>query len=314
MKAHMWLAIGSAAIISSVVAVADVPLAGQRAGGAAAAAAAEPRWTPASKVADGQPDLTGTWTNFDSTPMEPAGQGSAPGPSYAADFDHVDSPISPTRRSMVVDPPGGVVKIKKDAEDFRDYHRARITDHWLHQSPWERCITRGVPGIMLPSNYNNGYEIRQVPGAVVIHHEMIHETRIIPLDGRPHLSPKVRLWMGDSRGRWEGNTLVVETTNFNDRGWIANNGAAGRLRGVPVSDALKVTERFTRASQNLMNYEFVVDDPDEYDGPWKVAMPLNRDPNYRILEYACHEGNNAMVGTLTLGREREKKAAAAEKK
>ena len=89
---------------------------------------------------------------------------------------------------MVVDPPDGKVLIKPFAEERRDYDRARITDHWLHQSPWERCITRGVPGIMLPSNYNNGYEIRQVPGCVVIHHEMIHETRIIPVDGRPHLA------------------------------------------------------------------------------------------------------------------------------
>jgi len=240
--------------------------------------------------------------------------GRSTGASYAGDFDHIDSPVSPTRPSMVVEPADGKVRIKKFAEDKRDYDRARITDHWLHQSPWERCITRGVPGIMLPSNYNNGYEIRQVPGYVVIHHEMIHETRVIPIDGRPHLPPKVRLWMGDSRGHFEGNTLVVDTTNFNDRGWITNNGASGRLRGVPVSEALKVTERFTRVSQDLINYEFRVEDPNVYDGPWKVAMPLNRDPNYRLLEYACHEGNNAMVSTLTLGREREKKAAAAEKK
>ena len=312
MNKGAWLAGGSIAVVLGTVTLLQVSLIGQRA--STPAATAPQRGQPASTTAIGQPDLTGTWTNFDSTPMEPPDVAKIPGASYAGDFDHIDSPVSKTRRSMVVDPPDGKVRIKPFAEERRDYDRARITDHWLHQSPWERCITRGVPGIMLPSNYNNGYEIKQIPGYVVIHHEMIHETRIIPVDGRPHLPPKVRLWMGDSRGHFEGNTLVVETTNFNDRGWITNNGASGRLRGVPVSDALKVTERFTRVSQDLMNYEFQVEDPNVYDGPWKVAMPLNRDPNYRILEYACHEGNNAMVSTLTLGRQREKKAAGAEKK
>ena len=119
-----------------------------------------------TNLSDGQPDLRGTWTNFDSTPMEP--DSTIKGASYAGAFDQVDSPISPMRRSMVVEPANGLVRIKPFAEEDRDYHRARITDHWLHQSPWERCITRGVPGIMLPSNYNNGYEIRQSTGLVVM--------------------------------------------------------------------------------------------------------------------------------------------------
>jgi hypothetical protein len=313
MTKRAWIWTLNLVAASLIIAVGQAQIAGQATKTSAPAnAKAERPWTPASKTPDGQPDLQGTWTNFDSTPME-VELGRPTGASYAGDFDHIDSPVSPTRPSMVVEPADGKVRIKAPAEQRRDYDRARITDHWLHQSPWERCITRGVPGIMLPSNYNNGYEIRQIPGFVVIHHEMIHETRVIPLDGRPHISPKVRLWMGDSRGRWEGNTLVVETTNFNDKGWITNNGASGRLRGVPVSEALKVTERFTRVSEDKINYEFRVEDPNEFDAPWKVAMPLNRDPNYKILEYACHEGNNAMVNTLTLGREREKKAAAAGK-
>jgi hypothetical protein len=307
---RLWIWIGSLpAVLAIVWAAAQASVTGQTSQNAATRT--QKPWTSASRTPDGQPDLRGTWTNFDSTPMEP--DSTIKGASYAGAFDQVDSPISPTRRSMVVEPADGRVRIKPFAEEERDYHRARITDHWLHQSPWERCITRGVPGIMLPSNYNNGYEIRQSPGLVVIHHEMIHETRVIPVDGRPRLPPKVRLWMGDSRGRWDGNTLIVETTNFNDRGWITNNGASGRLRGVPISEALKVTERFTRVSENLINYEFAVEDPNVYDAPWKVAMPLNLDPNYRILEYACHEGNNAMVGTLTLGRNREKRAAAEKK-
>ena len=126
--------------------------------------------------------------------------------------------MSPTRRSMVVDPPDGRVPVMKWAEDKRDYDLAHLEDHYVHESVWVRCITRGVPGAMFPAGYNNGYEIIQIPGYVIIAYEMIHDTRIIPLDGRPHVGPNIRLWNGDARGRWEGNTLVVDTTNFNDKG------------------------------------------------------------------------------------------------
>jgi hypothetical protein len=112
-------------------------------------------------------------------------------------------------------------------------------------SPWDRCITRG-PGAMFPAGYNNAYKIVQTPGYVVILYEMIHEARVIPIDGRPHLDKSVRLWTGDPRGHWDGNTLVVETTNFNGLGWIATNAASARIRGVPHSDALRLVERFTR--------------------------------------------------------------------
>jgi hypothetical protein len=270
-------------------------------------------WTP-RLTADGQPDLQGTWVNFDSTPFEADAAAPSlfdnpvnPPPHWA---DH-DSPMSPTRRSMVVDPPDGRVPVMPWAEAERDYDLAHLEDAPQHETPWVRCITRGVPGGMLPAGYNNGYEIIQIPGYVVIVYEMIHETRIIPLDGRPHVGANIRMWAGDSRGRWEGNTLVVETTNFNDKGVIASSAAAGRLRGIPHSDELRVVERFTRISEDVINYSATVTDPKVYTAPWTVALPLNRDPAYKIYEYACHEGNLAMANALSAGRARERAAAEA---
>jgi hypothetical protein len=146
---------------------------------------------------------------------------------------------------------------------------------------------------------------------VVILYEMIHDARIIPLDGRPHAGPKVRLWMGDSRGHWEGRTLVVETTNFNDKGWIASHGAAGRMKGVPQSEALRVIERFTRIDAGTISYEAIIEDPQVYTRPWKVAMPLERDEEYQIFEYACHEGNKSVENVLRGGRALENTAEAA---
>jgi len=136
----------------------------------------------------------------------------------------------------------------------------------------------------------------------VIRYEMIHEARIIPMDGRPHLSPHIRQWNGDPRGHWEGNTLVVDTTNFHDRGSIATSAATGRIRGIPQSEALHVIERFTRMDAKTINYEVTIDDANVYAKPWKVAIPLNRDPEYRIYEYACHEGNYAIPNELSGGR------------
>jgi hypothetical protein len=271
-------------------------------------------WVPRVN-ADGQPDLQGTWVNFDNTPFEADAasltlfDNPVNPPAHWADHD---SPMSPTRRSMVVDPPDGRVRVMKWAEDKRDYDLAHLEDAPQYETPWVRCITRGVPGGMLPAGYNNGYEIIQIPGYVVIVYEMIHETRIIPLDGRPHVGANIRLWSGDSRGRWEGNTLVVETTNFNDKGVIASSAAAGRLRGVPHSEELHVVERFTRISEDVINYSATVTDPKVYETPWTVALPLNRDPSYKIYEYACHEGNLAMANALSAGRARERAAEGAE--
>jgi hypothetical protein len=167
-------------------------------------------------------------------------------------------------------------------------------------SVWDRCITRGAPAGMFPAGYNNAYQIVQSKGYVVIHYEMIHEARIIPIDGRPHLPANVRSWNGDPRGRWEGNTLVVDTTNYNSKGWIATAAAGGRIKGVPQTESLHVVERFTRIDANTIDYEATIDDPKMFTRPWTVSVPLHRDPTYRIYEYACHEGNYA-VGNILRG-------------
>jgi hypothetical protein len=275
-------------------------------------AAAE--WTP-RLTADGQPDLQGTWVNFDSTPFESdttGPLGSIPNVNPPAHWADHDSPMSPKRRSMVVDPPDGRVPVMKWAEDKRDYDLAHLEDAPQHETPWVRCITRGVPGGMFPAGYNNGYEIVQIPGYVIIVYEMIHDTRIIPLDGRPHVGPSIRLWNGDPRGRWEGNTLVVETTNFNDKGAIATSAATGRMRGIPHSEELHVVERFTRVSEDVIDYSVTITDPKVYTAPWTVRLPLNRDPSYLMFEYACHEGNLALPNALRAGRVRERAAKSAE--
>ena len=178
---------------------------------------------------------------------------------------------------------------------------------WEDFSFYIRCISRGVAGSILPVIYGNGTQIIQAPGYVTLLQEMVHEARVIPLDGRPHANPNTRTYMGDSRGHWEGNTLVVETTNFlpNKTGIGLNGG------GTPTSDALKTIERFTRADANTINYEMTIDDSKVYTKPWKVGFPITLEPGYQNFEYACHEGNYAMFDSLSGARAIEK---AAEKK
>jgi hypothetical protein len=262
------------------------------------------KWT-LQRTPDGQPDLQGIWVNFDRTPFEmPAAEPevSTRLPGGPANWADHDSPTNARRPSMVVDPPEGRVPVLPWAEAKRDYDLARVGDSWEHETPWVRCITRGIPAGMFPAAYNNAYQIMQVPGYVVIFYEMIHETRVIPIDGRPHVGRNIRLWNGDPRGHWEGTTLIVETTNFNNKSSIATSAATGRMRGVPQSDASRLVERFTPVDANTINYEVTVEDPKVYSRPWKVALPLNRDQNYRMFEYACHEGNNSIANELRAGR------------
>jgi hypothetical protein len=174
--------------------------------------------------------------------------------------------------------------------------------------PYDRCLSRGLIASIFPSGYSNGNEIVQAPGYVVIRHEMIHETRIIPLDGRPHLSSAIRGYMGDSRGRWQGNTLIVETTNFNGKFGARRNGS-----DIPMSDALRVVERFTRTDPQTLLYEVTVDDPKTWTRPWSVAYPLQQDFEYGLLEYACHEGNLYAMQNMLSGARAEERAAAGKK-
>jgi hypothetical protein len=221
-------------------------------------------------------------------------------------FDSGTKVVGSRRTSLVVEPKDGKVPLKSEAEAKRDFNAAHIEDSYEHMSVWDRCITRGVPAGIFPAGYNNAYQITQIPGYVVILYEMIHEARIVPLDGRPHLPSTVKLWNGDSRARWDGDTLVIDTTNYNSKGWIATSAATGRIKGIPQSEALHVVERFTRVDRDTINYEVTIDDPNMYTQPWKVAMPLSRDPGYQIFEYACQEGNQAVGNILSGGRAAEK--------
>ena len=300
---------------------------------------AGPAWA-SPRTSDGQPDLEGTWTNATITPLERpralAGKaflteaeaaafekqvaeqrerldtaGTLDSGSYNQFWYDAGTTVLSTRQtSLVVDPPDGQVPVRRSAEARRDDYAARSTDSCEFMSVWDRCITRGIPGSMFPAGYNNAYQIIQTPGYVTIVYEMIHDARIIPLDNRPPPPPRVQTWMGESRGRWDGNTLVIETTNFNDKGWITTSAASGRIKGIPHTDKLRVTERLTRISRDEISYSATIEDPDIYTRPWTVAFPLTSEPDYRMYEYACHEGNYSIENILRGARAQEKAAAA----
>jgi hypothetical protein len=290
-------------------------------------------WTPAQTV-DGQPDLEGVWTNSTLTPLERpaefAGKETLTA-QEAADYvkrllqqvssdrrdggpqvdvgrsynefwrDRGNDLVADRRTSLISNPPDGRIpaltpEAQKRVEATRAYLRDHATDGPEGRSMAERCLawaTAGPP--MLPGPYNNDVQILQSSGHVVILNEMIHDTRVIPLDGRPHVSADIRQWMGDSRGHWEGKTLVVDTTNFSSE---------YSFRGSDQN--LHLTERFTRVSQDVIQYEFTVDDPTAFTKPWTARIPLNKTSD-RVYEYACHEGNYALTDILAGARAAEKK-------
>jgi hypothetical protein len=213
--------------------------------------------------------------------------------------------------SLVVDPPDGRLPPLTAAAQQRVAARAAErklrgpADSWEDRSLYERCITRGILGL-LPVIYNNGTQIVQSPDSVAFTYEMIHEARLIPLDGRPHVGSSIRSYMGNSRGRWEGNTLVIETTNF-----LPERTAAG---GTPTSDAFRLIERLTRVGENTLQYEATIHDEKTWTRPWTISLPLTRDNSgFPVFEYACHEGNYALEGILS-GARAEEKAAEANRK
>jgi hypothetical protein len=162
----------------------------------------------------------------------------------------------------------------------------------------DRCITRGLPQTWYPSEYNNGFQIVQSADSVTIWYERLHEARVIPLDGRPHLPGHLRQWLGDSRGRWEGNTLVIDVTNFSDNTTFRKS-----------SSTLHLIERITRVGPDTVRVEVTVDDPTTWTRPWTFAVTGKKDPAYwQILEYACHEGNYGMRNMLSASRAEEKAA------
>ena len=205
------------------------------------------------------------------------------------------------RTSMVVDPADGRIPALTDEATQRQASRAQArarsgrgpSDSWEDRSLYDRCITRGLPAVMFPIIYNNNERIVQGPGYVAITYEMIHETRLIPLDGRPHAPAHLRMLMGDARGHWEGDTLVIDTTNFTDRTNYRGSG-----------ETLHLTERFTRGDKG-MRYEVTVNDGHTFVKPWTAALNLTATSN--LYEYGCHEGNYAMKNILSAARSEEKR-------
>ena len=204
------------------------------------------------------------------------------------------------RTSLVVDPADGRIPALTDEATARQASRAQArartgrgpADSWDDRSLFDRCITRGLPAVMFPAIYNNNERIVQGPGYVAITYEIVHETRIIPLDGRPHSPARFRMLMGDARGHWDGDTLVVDTTNFTDRTNYRGSG-----------ETLHLTERFTRGDKGI-RYEVTVNDGHTFVKPWTAALNLTATSN--IYEYACHEGNYSMANILSAARAEEK--------
>jgi hypothetical protein len=223
-------------------------------------------------------------------------------------LDYGKRVVGTRRTSLIVDPPDGKIPPltpegqKRSAERRAAAKTHGPADSYEDRSLQERCITRGLPEVTLPGPYNNNMQIVQTPGYVMIFTEMIHDARVVPMDGRPHNSPNLRSWMGDSRGRWEGNTLVVDTTNFTDR---------TNFRGAGAN--LHLVERFTRVDADTIEYQFTLDDPTTWTRPWTVAYPIVKTEG-PIYEFACHEGNYGLRGILSGARYEEKVAEEADHK
>jgi hypothetical protein len=287
------------------------------------------------KTADGAPDLTGNWTNATYTPLERPAQFAGREfftreeavafvksrdenfNAQAADDIHYDNAlwqsenyskgVNSLRTSLIIDPPDGRIPALVEAARARpagpvvgEAQASRRADSYENRTLAERCITWGNDGPpMMPVGYNANLDILQGQGYVIVRNEMIHAARLIPTDGsRPALGGKIRNGSGDSRGHWEGNTLVVVTTNFNDRTRFRNSTAA-----------LKVTEKFTRTDADTVDYQFTVEDPNTWTRPWTAAVPLRKVPG-PIYEYGCHEGNYGLPNILRAQRVEDAKAAA----
>jgi hypothetical protein len=293
------------------------------------------------RLADGHPDMQGIWDFRSATPLERparfAGRefmtpdevveyerlaleredGRPPDDARSLEeqsvhpvwwLDYGKTVVKTARTSLIVDPADG--RMPAQTPDARQRLAARRADARTHgpadsyenRSLQERCITRGLPEVILPGPYNNNLQIVQTPGYVVLMTEMIHDARVVPLDGRPHAPSTLRAWMGDSRGRWEGDTLVVDTINFTDRTNFRGSG-----------EHLHLVERFTRLDADTIDYRFTVEDPTTWTRPWTVAYPIVKTDG-PIYEFACHEGNYGLRDILTGARYEEKLAGEAERK
>ena len=274
----------------------------------------------------GHPDLQGIWNNSTTTPLEQltdeeraqdrvarrpvieATRGT--GAAWPEQKGRLEQP------SLIVDPPDGRMSMTAEAvQRLIERENARAdrgeSDSWLDRNSWERCLTRTLPVAMIPNLYNANYQILQTPDHVVLVMEMIHEARIIPLGGGSRASGRIRQWLGDSRGYWDGETLVVETLHFNSRldggdyqpSHIIQTGHRGS------GESLRLVERFTRVDADTIDYRFTVEDQTTYTRPYTAAIPMNRSAaDVTLFEYACHEGNYGMANLLRAGRSDEQQA------
>jgi hypothetical protein len=342
MTSRVLVSLGAVGFLLIALArLATAPLTAQAPGQAGTSVTAAKPWTM-SRTPDGQPDLQGFWTNTTYVPLErpknvtkafytkeevaevikraAAVEAEQTEPGTVADvhydftqfgLDRSQSALALNlRTSLIVDPPDGRIPpmtaegLKRAAE--RAELRKRMggpTDAAENQPLSVRCIIMdriGPP--MLAGAYNNNYQIVQTPGYVMILVEMIHDVRIIPLDGRPHLPAKVRQWTGSYRGHWDGNTLVVESTNFNGKNPFQGS-----------SENMRLVERFTRIDENTLRYQFTVDDPSTWTRPWSAEVPWAKTIG-PLFEHACHEGNYGLANILAGARVEEKRAAGAPSK
>ena len=275
----------------------------------------------------GEPDLQGVWHSNSShgIPLErPEGveaeeltveeavarrEGGTLGSIWGYDREWRDTTLGygnqsvSTQVAMVIDPPDGrIPALTPEGEELAAQAQSEARRYVRGPSagpedltPYVRCITRGLPGMMLPSVYNNGLQIVQGPGYVAITKEMIHETRVIPTTPQPEAGPGLKLWLGVPQGRWEDDTLVIETTNFNGRS--SYRGSTGDL---------KLTERYRRIGPGMLEYQFTIDDPQVWTRPWTAMFRFEKDDGqYELVEYACHEGNYGMTNILSGSRVRE---------
>ncbi len=288
------------------------------------------KWTP-PKTPWGEPDLQGIWplNHLIATPLQrpekfgdrrflteeefALAQKNADARNKRFESGAIPQADSGTQvmrlTSLISDPPNGrVPELTPEGKDrYAKMHGSYKPGQTVFDTPddfdsWDRCITRGMPVSMEPRNYNNGIRIIQSPGYVLIVLEMAHEVRIIPTTPRPPLDNSIKEWMGESRGHWEGNTLVVETTNFNGRSDLTNSGVPGSPPLNPASESEHITERFTRIDNDTIDFQMKVEDPVIITQPFTVAYPMKRDDKYQMFEYACHEGNMALRGYIENSR------------
>lgn len=311
--------ISMAAVFAFLSAAADAAWA-QAARNGSSAPAESARAAAVPRTPWGDPDLSGVWTtdNMRGVPRErPAEFGTR---RYLTDEEYdkrvaqdaktkatEDNRVGAFRNdvgtrtirqtSQVVDPPDGKIPLNEEGKR-RSANRSRGS---FGEGPfnshedftlYDRCITRGAVGSFGPAIYGNGSVIVQGPGVVALSYEMVHDTRVIPLDGRPHIASTTQQYLGDARGHWEGDTLVVETRNFTGKTAIA---------GVQHTEALKLTERFKRVDASTLEYEATIDDPNVYTRPWTLALTLAASPNH-MFPYECHEGNHGLRNILSAER------------